>query len=66
MKMKWLGNLRYPPETMSDLSDAEWLKALQDRYGEENICFFRPQDGGDPWRSAAEWEARGVMGVYLK
>jgi len=51
---------------MTDLSDAEWLKALQDRYGKDNICFFRPQDGGTPWRSAAEWEARGMMGVYLK
>jgi len=64
--MTWLGNLRYPPETMNDLSDAEWLKALRERYGEENLCFFSPQDGGVPWRSAAEWEARGVMGVYLK
>jgi hypothetical protein len=64
--MKWLGNVRYPPETMSDLSDAEWVTALKDRYGEKNICFFRPQDGGVPWRSAAEWEARGMMGVYLK
>ena len=64
--MKWLGNLRYPPETMTDLSDAEWLQALRDRYGADNICFFKPQDGGVPWRSAAEWEARGMMGVYLK
>ncbi|MBV9505242.1 MAG: hypothetical protein JO323_09605 [Acidobacteriia bacterium] len=64
--MKWLGNLRYPPKDLTDLSDAEWLKALKDHYGDENICFYRPQDGGVPWRSAAEWEARGVIGVYLK
>ena len=63
--MKWLGNVRYPPETMSDLSDAEWLTALRDHYGADHIRFFRPQDGGVPWRSAAEWEARGMMGVYL-
>jgi hypothetical protein len=64
--MTWLGNLRYPPETMADLSDAEWLTALRERYGEENLCFYKPQAGGVPWRSAAEWEDRGVMGVYLK
>lgn len=64
--MKWLGNVRYPPETMSDLSDGEWLKALREHYGAENICFYRPQGGGVPWRSAAEWETLGVMGVYLK
>jgi hypothetical protein len=64
--MNWLGNLRYPPQTMTDLTDAEWLTALRARYGEENICFFKPQDGGVPWRSAAEWEDRGMLGVYLK
>jgi hypothetical protein len=51
---------------MADLSDAEWLTALRERYGEENLCFYKPQAGGVPWRSAAEWEDRGVMGVYLK
>lgn len=64
--MRWLGNLRYPPETMSDLSDAEWLKALREHYGDENLCFYRPQDGGVPWRPAAEWEERGLVGIYLK
>lgn len=64
--MKWLGNVRYPPQDMTDLSDAEWLKALRVHYGEDHICIYRPQDGGLPWRSAAEWEALGVMGVYLK
>ena len=64
--MRWLGNIRYPPETISDLSDAEWLEALRKHYGEENICFYRPRDGGVPWRSATEWETLGVMGVYLK
>ena len=51
---------------MTDLSDAEWLKALRLEYGDDHICLYRPQDGGHPWRSAAEWEALGVMGVYLK
>ena len=64
--MRWLGNVRYPPETMGDLSDAEWLEALRDHYGGENICFYRPRDGGIPWRSATEWETLGVLGVYLK
>ena len=64
--MKWLGNLRYPPEDMSDLSDCEWLESLRAYYGDENICFFRPKAGGVPWRSASEWEARGMLGVYLK
>ena len=64
--MKWLGNLRYPPVEMTDLSDAEWLAALKQHYGEARLCFSRPQDGGVPWRSAAEWEALGMLGVYLK
>jgi hypothetical protein len=64
--VEWLGNVRFPPQDMSDLSDAEWLEALKQRYGEENICFFKPQSGGNPWRSAAEWEALGMIGVYLK
>ena len=64
--MKWLGNVRYPPETMTDLSDAEWIKNLRQHHGEENIVFFKPRDGGNPWHSAAEWERRGMMGVYLK
>ena len=64
--MEWLGNIRYPPEDMTDLSDAEWLQALKERYGEENICIYRPQAGGNPWRSQAEWEALGMVGVYLK
>jgi len=51
---------------MSDLSDAEWVEALKARYGEENLCFYKPLAGGVPWRSAAEWEARGMMGIYLK
>jgi hypothetical protein len=64
--VEWLGNVRYPPQDVSDLSDAEWLQALKIRYGEENICFYRPQSGGNPWRSAEEWEALGMIGVYLK
>jgi len=64
--VQWLGNVRYPPQDMTDLSDAEWLEALKNRYGEENLCFYRPQAGGNPWRSAAEWEALGMIGVYLK
>jgi hypothetical protein len=50
---------------MTDLSDAEWLKSLRDHYGAKHICLYRPQDGGVPWRSAADWEARGLIGVYL-
>jgi hypothetical protein len=64
--MDWVGNIRYPPQDMSDLSDREWLAALRERYGEENICFYHPKAGGAPWRAAAEWEARGLVGVYLK
>ena len=64
--MKWLGNIRYPPEDVTDLSDAEWLKALRAHYGEDHICIHAPQDGGVPWRSAAEWTALGMVGVYLK
>jgi len=64
--MKWLGNVRYPPEDMSDLSDAEWLQQLRQHYGEDNICLYHPQAGGTPWRSAKEWEALGMLGVYLK
>ena len=64
--MKWLGNVRYPPVDMTDLSDAEWLTQLRQHYGEENICLYHPQAGGTPWRSAKEWEARGMIGVYLK
>jgi len=64
--MKWLGNLRYPPVEMTDLSDAEWLAALRRHYGESNLCIAKPQDGGVPWRSAAEWEALGMVGIYLK
>jgi hypothetical protein len=64
--MKWLGNIRYPPQDMSDLSDRDWLAALREHYGEKNICFYRPKAGGIPWRSVADWEALGVLGVYLK
>ena len=64
--MQWLGNVKYPPEDMTDLSDAEWVKALREKYGDDRICFYRPQSGGVPWRSASEWEARGLLGVYLK
>lgn len=64
--MKWLGNLRYPPVDMTDLSDAEWLESLKQHYGEANLCISHPQDGGTPWRSAKEWEALGMIGVYLK
>ena len=64
--MTWLGNVRYPPVDMTDLSDAEWLNALKRHHGEENICLYLPQDGGVPWRSAKEWEALGMVGVYLK
>jgi len=64
--MKWLGNVRYPPVDMTDLSDAEWLKQLRQHYGDENICLYLPQAGGVPWRSAKEWEALGMIGVYLK
>lgn len=64
--MTWLGNIRYPPQDMTDLSDAEWLQSLRAHYGEENICIYLPRDGGVPWRSAAEWTERGMVGVYLK
>jgi hypothetical protein len=63
--MTWLGNVRYPPETMQDLSDAEWIELLRERYG-ERICFCEPQVGGNPHRTVAEWKARGMIGVYLK
>ena len=61
----WLGNVRYPAETMQDLSDAEWIGLLIERYG-DRICFYEPQAGGNPRRTAAEWRDRGRFGVYLK
>ena len=61
----WLGNVRYPPETMQDLSDAEWIGLLKERYG-DRIYFYEPQGGGNPHRTAAEWRERGMLGVYLK
>ena len=30
------------PENMTDLSDAEWLKALRLEYGDDHICLYRP------------------------
>ena len=63
--MKWLGNVRYPPQTIEDLSDKEWVEHLRHRYG-DRLCFFEPQAGGNPWRTADEWRARGLIGVYLK
>ena len=63
--MKWLGNVRYPPENMNDLSDKEWVEGLRKEYG-DRICFFEPRDGGVPWHSAAEWREKGMIGVYLK
>ena len=63
--MKWLGNVRHPPETMQDLSDQEWIGLLKERYG-DRICFSEPQAGGNPLRPAEEWRARGMFGVYLK
>lgn len=63
--MKWLGNVRYPPETVEDLSDEEWIGQLRELYG-DRICFYEPQAGGSPWRSADEWRSRRVIGVYLK
>jgi hypothetical protein len=63
--MTWLGNVRYPAETMQDLSDAEWIQLLRERYGDQ-ICFHEPQAGGFPRRTAEEWRIRGVIGVYLK
>ena len=64
-RVTWLGNVRYPPETMQDLSDAEWIGLLKERYG-DRICFYEPQAGGNPCRTAAEWRDRGMLGVYLK
>jgi hypothetical protein len=63
--VKWLGNVRHPPETIQDLSDEEWIVLLKERYG-DRICFSEPQAGGNPRRTAAEWRARGIFGVYLK
>ena len=58
--MTWLGNVRYPPETMADLSDAEWIELLRERYG-DRICFYEPKSGGDPHRTAEEWKRRGMI-----
>ena len=63
--MRWLGNVRYPPETIEDLSDEEWINQLREHYG-DRICFYEPQSGGNPWRTADEWRNRGLIGVYLK
>ena len=63
--MKWLGNVRYPPETVEDLSDEEWIGQLRERYG-DRLCFHEPQAGGNPPRTAEEWRSRGMIGVYLK
>ncbi len=63
--MRWLGNVRYPPETVEDLSDEEWIGLLRERYGDQ-LCFHEPQAGGNPWRTADDWKSRGVIGVYLK
>lgn len=65
MAMMWLGNVRYPPETMTDLSDKEWMEKLREKYG-DRLCIFEPKDGGVPWRSSGEWRERGMIGVYLK
>lgn len=53
--MTRLGNVRYPPETMEDLSDAEWIERLRERYGDQ-ICFYELQPGGNPRRTADEWK----------
>jgi hypothetical protein len=63
--MRWLGNVRYPPQTVEDLSDNEWIAQLREQYG-DRLCFDEPQAGGNPWRSAEEWSSRGMIGVYLK
>lgn len=63
MPAKWLGNVRIPPQTMRDLSDEEWLKALRSQYGESRVHIGEPQEGGG--HSAGYWEARGMVGLYL-
>jgi hypothetical protein len=50
---------------MEDLSDAEWIELLRQQYGEQ-ICFYEPQAGGNPRRTAEEWKMRGMIGVYLR
>jgi hypothetical protein len=47
------------------LSDDEWIDRLRERYG-DRICFYDPQAGGNPRRTADDWKSRGVIGVYLK
>lgn len=63
--MQWLGNVRYPPENVSDLSDQEWIAELRKQY-HDRVCFFKPKDGGVPFHTAAEWLEKGMIGVYLK
>lgn len=63
--MKWLGNVRVPPQTMADLSDAEWYEQLKTHHGEEKIHIGEPQSGGNPWHTAAYWDAKGLVGLYL-
>ncbi len=36
-----MGNVRYPLETIGDLSDAEWLEAVREHYGDEMPARFR-------------------------
>jgi hypothetical protein len=63
--MIWQGNARPFPETMTDLSDEEWWKALIKKYGAEHVHIGEPQDGGYPFHDAKYWSERGMVGIYI-
>ena len=63
LHMKWLGNIRVPPQTMRDLTDKEWLDNLRAEYGENRVHIGECQEGGG--HTAAYWEAKGMCGLYL-
>lgn len=61
--LKWLGNVRIPPETMQDLSDQEWFDKLQAQHGDK-LHIGEPQEAGG--HCAAYWDHRGLVGLYLE
>lgn len=63
--LRYLGNVRYPPETVTDLGDREWLERLWEHWGREKIRVGPPLGTEVPPHTAAYWEYRGMLAVYL-
>lgn len=63
MVTAWIGNVRIPPASMQDLSDQEWYDALKAKHGDK-LHIGEPQAAGG--HSAAYWDFRGMVGLYLE